>query len=78
MSVSTKVIAATQFALYMALSNVGYSIGSAIFGRLQAGVTYPEVFLAFAVTVVGSAVLIYFVAVERHRQRVLELTAEAA
>ena len=78
MAVSTKVIAATQFALYMALSNVGYSIGSAIFGQIQSVLTYPQVFMAFAVTVVGSAAIIHFVAIDRHNQRVLALAAETA
>jgi PAT family beta-lactamase induction signal transducer AmpG len=78
MAVSTKVIAATQFALYMALGNVGYSIGSAIFGQLQTALAYPQVFLVFAVTVLGSAAIIHFVAIERHKQRVLELATEAA
>lgn len=78
MAVSTKVIAATQFALYMALGNVGYSIGAAIFGQLQPALTYPQVFLVFAVTVVGSAMIIQFVAVGRHQQRVLELSAGEA
>ena len=74
MAVSTKVIAATQFALYMAVSNVG----SAISGQLQSALTYPEVFLVFAVTVLFSAAIILFVGVDRHRQRVLDLAAETA
>ena len=78
MAVSTKVIAATQFALYMALSNVGYSIGSAIFGQLQSALTYPQVFMVFAVTVIGSAAIIHFVAIDRHKEHVLALAAETA
>lgn len=78
MAVSTKIIAATQFALYMALGNVGYSIGSAIFGQVQSALTYPQVFMVFAVTVISSAAIIHFVAIDRHKQRVLALAAETA
>ena len=78
MAISTKVISATQFALYMGLSNVGYSIGSAIFGKLHMALTYPQIFIAFAVVAAGGAVVIYFVGVETHRQQVRALTAESA
>ena len=78
MVISTRVIAATQFALYMAVGNVGYSIGSAIFGQLHSSLTYPQIFIAFAATLVASAMVIHFVAVERHRRSVAALAAEAA
>lgn len=78
MAISTKAIAATQFAIYMALGNVGYSLGSAIFGRVQEDLTYSQVFLVFAGVVACSIVLMSLVSMEAHRKTVLELQADTA
>ena len=78
MAISARVISATQFALFMGLSNVGYSVGSAIFGKLHTVLTYPQIFVAFAMVATGSAAVIYFVGVEKHRQHVHALETKPA
>ena len=78
MAISTRVIAATQFAIYMAMSNVGYSLGSALFGQLQLALSYSQVFIVFAVVAVIGTVVMRAVAIETHAKRSLELEAEVA
>jgi PAT family beta-lactamase induction signal transducer AmpG len=68
MAISTKVIAATQFAIYMALANVGYALGSAVFGQLQVALSYPQLFLIFAVIAASGILIIRFVAIDAHRK----------
>lgn len=64
MAVCGKKVAATQFAIYMALGNVGLSLGSTIIGPLRAAMSDSALFLAFA----GLALLSLFIlrAVDLH------------
>lgn len=73
MAISTPKVAATQFALYMALSNVGYTLGSAAFGPLQAGYSYPVVFVIFAALTLISILIMRQVSVADHAWKVTEL-----
>jgi PAT family beta-lactamase induction signal transducer AmpG len=78
MAISAKVIAATQFAIYMALSNVGYSMGSALFGQLQLSLSYSQVFLVFAAIAASGILIIHLVAIDAHNKRTLSMEANTA
>lgn len=70
-------IAATQFAIYMALSNVGYSAGLAAFGPLLAAVSSHEaVFLVFTGVVITATVTMRQVSITDHIARVREPEAD--
>ena len=75
MAVCWSRIAATQFAIYMAWSNLARAIGSQIYGELapylQAG---QELLIMAAISMLG-AVLLLFVNLGRHRERLDHLTA---
>jgi PAT family beta-lactamase induction signal transducer AmpG len=78
MAISTKIIAATQFALYMAMGNVGYTLGSAIFGKLEELLSHPQMFLVIAAVITAAIFLMSMVSIETHRKTVLELKADTA
>jgi PAT family beta-lactamase induction signal transducer AmpG len=48
MAICWKPVAATQFALYMALGNLGISSGAALSGPLHQLLSYPQILIAFA------------------------------
>jgi PAT family beta-lactamase induction signal transducer AmpG len=66
-------VAATLFALYMALSNLGLSAGSALMGTLDSALSQAQIFLAIGT---GGALLLLvlaFLDIDRHRQNVEDL-----
>ena len=75
MAACWKRVAATQFSLYMAIANMGLSGGAALLGPLQQWFSYPHVFFVVAACALLVVVLLVFVDVERHRQRVNVLDA---
>ncbi|HEX5002746.1 MAG TPA: MFS transporter [Bacteroidia bacterium] len=66
-------VSATQFTLYMAISNVGMSVGSAIIGIIHETFGWLQVFGFMALTLGVAIVLIRFLTVKSHRQKVDEL-----
>lgn len=52
MLICQKTVAATQFALYTSVANLGISIGAAIYAPMESVLTYPQIFFAFAVLLV--------------------------
>ena len=66
-------VAATQFALYLAIANLGLSVGPALFGPMQQRFGYPPVFFALACCAGTVFVLIQIVDTRRLRQQVIEL-----
>ena len=70
-------VAATQFAMYMAMSNFGRSVGSMLVGPLEAVGGYPAIFLCVFGTTVLSILLLQFVNLRRHRVRMRVLDGEA-
>ena len=72
-----KRVAATQFSLYMAIANMGFSVGAALLGPLQGWLGYSPLFFVVACCSLLVAVLLFrFVNVDQHLQRVGDLDVE--
>lgn len=73
MAVCWKRVAATQFSLYMAIANMGLSGGAVLLGPLQRWLGYPPLFFVVAAASLLVVVLLRFVHVGQHLQRVSSL-----
>ena len=62
-----KTVAATQFTLYMALSNMGRAAGAAMLGVLKTNFTWEIVFLIIAAMPVIMIILIQLINFKKHR-----------
>lgn len=67
MAVCGKKVAATQFAIYMGISNLGYVFGSGQLGRLQEMFSYELLFVMFGVISAASLFVMGLVNVHQHR-----------
>jgi PAT family beta-lactamase induction signal transducer AmpG len=65
-----KTVAATQFTLYMALSNVGRASGSALLGVLKTNFSWEWVFIFIAIMPIIMVILIQFINFTKHRDQV--------
>lgn len=65
-----KTVAATQFTIYMALSNMGRASGSALLGVLKTNFSWEWVFLFIALMPILMAILIQFINFNKHRTKV--------
>jgi len=65
-----KTVAATQFTLYMAISNMGRAAGSASLGVLKTNFNWEAVFLIIAVLPLFMAVLMQLINFDNHRTKV--------
>ncbi|MDP2686029.1 MAG: MFS transporter [Aequorivita sp.] len=65
-----KTVAATQFTIYMALSNMGRASGAALLGVLKTNFSWEWVFLFIALMPVFMAILIQFINFNKHRTKV--------
>ena len=65
-----RTVAATQFTLYMALSNMGRAAGSASLGVLKTNFSWEIVFLIIAIMPVIMAIFIQFIHFDNHRDKV--------
>ncbi len=65
-----KTVAATQFTLYMAASNMGRSAGSALLGILESHFNWEYVFLIAASTPLLMGITIQFINFKKHRETV--------
>ena len=63
-----KTVAATQFTLYMAVSNMGRSAGSALLGILEANLSWEYIFLITASTPLAMGIIIQFINFKKHRE----------
>ncbi len=73
MQLCWKRVAATQFTLYMAISNLGLAAGAAIMGQLKGIFDWEYVILAYIVFAFVMLVLIRFINFEKHQKRVDDL-----
>lgn len=73
MQLCWKKIAATQFTLYMAISNLGSSIGAALIGPLREIFDWEYVILTYIVFVIVMLIVIQFVNFEKHEKQVEDL-----
>ena len=73
MQLCWKRVAATQFTLYMAISNLGLAVGAAIMGQLKELFNWEYVILAYIIFAAIMLVLIRFINFDKHQKRVDEL-----
>jgi PAT family beta-lactamase induction signal transducer AmpG len=66
-------ISATQFTLYMAMANVGRSIGAAMLGPLKARLPWEQIFLFIALLAIGSLFFVIILRMKKHLVSVDEL-----
>lgn len=76
MALCWRPVAAVQFALFMAVANVGYIGGSAVMGPLVAALSPAEVFFALAAVPVLAATLLLRLDVTAHVARLAALDRE--
>lgn len=69
-----KTVAATQFTLYMALSNMGRAAGATFLGVLKTNYSWEMVFLIIAIMPLITLIFIRFVNFDRHRATVDSFT----
>ena len=72
MNLCTPKVAATQFAVYMALSNLALSVGSWAIGPLDAMFTFDQIFYVIAVVDVLMLVMMFRFNLASHKARVAE------
>jgi len=72
MAVCSSACAATQFAIYMSVANLGHSAGSKLFGMVSEQTTWPQSYMLLGILVVGLVAVLFF---HRHQHR--EAAAEA-
>ena len=73
MQLCWKRVAATQFTLYMAISNLGLAAGAAIMGQLKGFFEWEYVILAYIIFAATMLILMRFINFEKHQARVNEL-----
>ncbi|MCL7980810.1 MAG: MFS transporter, partial [marine benthic group bacterium] len=66
MAVCSTACAATQFAIYMSVANLGHSAGSKIFGLVSEQTTWPQSYLLLSFLVVGMVAVLFF---HRHQHQ---------
>ena len=73
MQLCWKRISATQFTLYMAISNLGLAAGAALMGQMKEFLNWEYVILSYIIFAGVMLVLIRFINFEKHQVRVDEL-----
>ena len=66
-------VAATQFAVYMALANLGRSSGSALFATLSLSIDYADMFRIIGGLMVVSALIMWMFSERRHLESIAAL-----
>jgi PAT family beta-lactamase induction signal transducer AmpG len=66
MSLCWKRVAATQFTLYMAISNLGRALGAGLLGTLREYLSWEYVILSFAVFGTGMLIMIQLLRLNKH------------
>jgi PAT family beta-lactamase induction signal transducer AmpG len=70
MNLCWKTVAATQFTLYMALSNMGRASGSALVGIIKTSFSWEHVFLFTALMPLIMGIIVQFINFKNHREKV--------
>ena len=76
MKLCSKRVAATQFTLYMAVSNLGLAVGAWIIGPLKELFNWEYVILAYVPFALVMLVMIKFIDFDKHQKRMEELEAK--
>lgn len=66
-------VAATQFTLFMAISNFGMAMGSRLFGNLEAMFSWKWIFISFAFLMLIALLILPFLNFVSHRKKLEEL-----
>lgn len=74
MQLCWKTVAATQFTLYMAVSNMGRAAGSALLGVLKTNFSWEHIFLFIAILPVIMGIMIRFINFSKHKIKVDSFT----
>lgn len=72
MKLCWKTVAATQFTLYMAINNMGQSIGAGIVGPLKEHISWATIFLLMAIPTLLIIVIIQFLNFSKHLKSIEE------
>ena len=70
MKLSYKTVAATQFALYMAISNSGRAYGSGLVGILTEYLSWEHIFLLITISPLITLILIQFISFIKHKNSI--------
>lgn len=73
MKLCSKTIAATQFTLYMAVSNLGLAGGSGLLGPLKNNVNWEYVIAAYIPFILVALLLVRFLNFDKHQERLDKL-----
>lgn len=71
-------VSATQFAIYMAWSNLSRSIGAATYGQVEQALTPPQEFLVMALFCFIAAGLLLLLRLDKHQKTIAQLDATPA
>jgi PAT family beta-lactamase induction signal transducer AmpG len=67
--------AATQFTLFMAITNLGYAIGAGIIGPMKELFKWEYVIFAYIPFVIVMLIMIWFIDFDKHQRRLDEIEA---
>jgi len=73
MTICWETIAATQFTLYMSLSNLGISLGAILFSGVKPWASYPQLFFVFVAVNLLGIVVLSKISLEKHAKRLESL-----
>ncbi len=73
MTICWNKVSATQFAIYMAWSNLARSIGASIYGEIQPNLAFGQEFIIMGFIVLSGAFVLSFVRLDRHEEYLQEL-----
>ncbi|MCB9797092.1 MAG: MFS transporter [Alphaproteobacteria bacterium] len=68
-------VSATQYALYMAVSNLGTSAGAALLGPLHKSLSFPQLFVVMVGCLAVGMAFLFAVDIQRHQERLAVLDA---
>ena len=74
MKLSWKVVAATQFTLYMAFANVGGALGAAIIGTLKENLSWANIFLLMTIPTLLIIIIIQLLNFTKHIKTIEEFS----
>ena len=70
MNVCWAKVAATQFAIYMAWSNLSRSIGAGVYGELQPLLNYGQEFMIMGFSSLAAAAVLFLINFDKYRLQV--------
>ena len=68
MAICLKPVAATQFALYMSISNLGISLGAALYAPLKEHLSFAQIFFVFALLLLLAFLFLFKVRLKKREE----------